>query len=89
MGWVLRIQPNLDGVAVDVEIILLNCELFALGNQDLPLHQIGTGDFFRNSVLHLQSGVHFEEEELLRITVAGHQKLHRSCSDVTDPCCQG
>ena len=40
---------------------------------DLPLHQVSAGDHLGDGVLHLQSGVHLHEVELL---VWVHNKLH-------------
>ncbi len=84
VGRVLRVQPDLDGVPVDFQVFLIDVELLALRDQDLPAHQIGARDLLGHSVLDLEPGVHLQEVELLGVSVAGHQKLDRAGADIPD-----
>ena len=51
-------------VATRGDFLLRHRQLLAAGHADLPLDEIDAGDHFAHRVLHLQTRVHLEEEEL-------------------------
>ncbi len=59
----------------------LQRQRLAFGHADLPGHQVLPGDQFGDRVLHLQAGVHFQEEELAALI---QQKLHGAGADIVD-----
>ncbi len=77
---IFGIDTALDGVAVDADIILAVAELFAGGDQDLFAYDIDAGDHFGHRVLHLNTGIHFNEVELAVLI----QELKSTCSAITD-----
>src|SRR5690606_18648629 len=54
-------------------------QLLAGGNLELPGHQVGARDQFRDRVFYLQTGVHFQEVEVF---VLIHQELHGAGTDI-------
>ena len=48
---------------------------------ELPLHQVGSGDHFRDGMFHLQPGVHLHEVEVM---IGIHYKLHRASTGKTN-----
>ena len=67
---VFRIDPRLDGVAVQSDLVLLQRQLFAERDAQLPFDQIDAGDQFGHGMLDLQAGVHLDEEHVLAV---GHE----------------
>ena len=82
---VFRGNTALDGFAPDADLVLLRNPHFRtvhgipFRDPDLALHDVDAGNGFRNRVLHLDTGVHFNKVELI---VPGHQKLYRTRADV-------
>ena len=64
-------------------LLLGHRQLLAGGNANLPFHEIDAGDHFGDRVLHLQTGVHLQEEELAILI----NELDGSCVVVTDSLC--
>ncbi len=54
-------------MAVDADRILSDRQRLACRHAQLPFDEVEAGDHFRNRVLDLQSGVHLEEEEAIRV----------------------
>src|SRR5690606_33713920 len=63
-GRVFGVDPAFDGVAANHHVFLFEAQRQAATYLDLVLDDIDTGDHFRNRVLHLDPGVHLDEEEL-------------------------
>src|SRR5690606_1764481 len=61
---VLGVDPALDGVATDDHVFLLDAQRLASADANLFLDDVDAGDHFRNRMLHLDTGVHLDEEEL-------------------------
>ena len=78
---VLGIQPHLDGMAVQLDIVLAERQRLAGCDAQLPLDQIGVGDPLGHRVLHLQAGVHLDEVEVL---VRIHQEFAGAGTDIVD-----
>ncbi len=78
---VLGVDPGLEGVAVDPELLLGERERLAGRDPELPLDEVEPGDHLGDRVLDLQPGVHLHEEE-----GAGgvDDELHRAGADVAD-----
>ena len=87
-GRVLGVEAHLDRMPGPGDLGLLEGERLPLGDPDLPLDEVQAGDLLGHGVLHLQAGVHLEEEELLLSAVAGHHELHRAGPDVVDGLCR-
>jgi hypothetical protein len=49
------------------DLVLLQRQLFAERNAQLPFHQINAGDQFGHGMLDLQPCVHFDEEHILAV----------------------
>ena len=75
-----------DGVPALVEVFLLETQRFAVGHADLFLHQVHAHHFFRDGVLHLQAGVHFQKVE---VAVFVHQKFNGAGPAVVHGLCGG
>ena len=60
---ILGVQPRLDGVAGQRDLLLGERQRFTRRDSDLPLDQIEPGDHFGDRMLHLQAGVHLHEIE--------------------------
>ena len=82
---VLGGNPALDGVAVDVQILLIRqtdvraAEGIALGDEDLGPDQVDARHHLRDGVLHLNAGVHLNE---VVIAIGVHQELHGAGANV-------
>ena len=61
---IFGVDPALDRVALELDVLLGDRQRLAIGNADLLAHQVHAGDRFGNGVFHLQAGVHFDEIEL-------------------------
>ena len=78
LGGVLGVDPNLDGVAVDLDVVLGEGKLLTGGHAELELDEVVAGDEFGDGVLHLQPGVHLEVVEAAVLV----EELHRAGVDV-------
>ena len=58
---IFGIDANLDAVSVasGVDLLLRHRQLFAVSNENLPLHQVNARDYFAHGVFYLQPSVHF------------------------------
>src|SRR5690606_35674431 len=63
-GGVFGVDPALDGVPTDDHILLLQAQGQAATDLDLLLEDVDTGDHLGDRMLHLDTGVHLDEEEL-------------------------
>src|SRR5512143_1808606 len=61
---VLGVDPALDGMAPEGDVLLLPRQLFAGGDADLRLNDVDAGDELGHRVLDLHPGVHLDEVEL-------------------------
>src|SRR5699024_3972665 len=60
-------------------------QVLALGDPDLPFHQVHAGDALGDRVLDLQAGIHLQEHRGMRpLLVDGDEELHGARTDVTD-----
>ena len=78
-GGILRIQPRLDRMALNGRRFRI--ESSSVGHLNLQQHQVQTGGALGHRMLHLQAGVHLEEEEL---AVFGGQEFHGARAHITD-----
>ena len=62
-GRVLGIDAALDGVAVELDVLLRDGELGAVGDADLLEDEVDVGDHLGHRVLDLDAGVHLDEIE--------------------------
>src|ERR1700689_5347915 len=69
---ILGVHAALERGASPLDIALLDGELLARGNAQLPVHKVEARDPFGNGVLDLQASVHLEEVKLSGI---GGEKL--------------
>ncbi|SPF81546.1 hypothetical protein PRI8871_03370 [Pseudoprimorskyibacter insulae] len=81
VGRIFGRHAGLQGVAVQTDIGLAGGagglgQRLALGDQDLRLNDVDTGDFFGDGVFHLNAGVHLDEIELAGFHI--HQELDRA-----------
>ena len=72
--WIFGGNTALDGVAVEFHILLAtgSCgfsQAFALRNENLSPHDIYARDFFCHRMLHLNTGVHFDEIKFFTVHV--------------------
>ena len=78
---VLGVKAVLDGPAVDLYVVLLDRQCFAIGNADHLLNEVDTCNHLGDGVFHLKAGVHLEEVEVL---VAVYDEFDRPCGGVTN-----
>ena len=64
---IFGIDPRLDGVAVQSDLVLRQRQLFAERHAQLPFDQIDAGNQLGHGMLDLQAGVHLDEEHLLAV----------------------
>ena len=76
---ILGTQSHLDGMAKEVDILLLGRQGLSLGDPNLPLHQIEPGDTLGHWMLNLQPGVHLQK---VKFATGVQQKLHRAGADI-------
>ena len=76
----LRVDPALDRVATKLDVLLRDRELLARGDPDLLPHDVEAGDHLSDAVLHLDPGVHFEEE----VVLADLEPLHGPGGAIAD-----
>ncbi len=67
-------------MAVDLNIFLFEVKGVASSDQELLFNEIDSSDGFGNWMLDLESGVHFQEEEVL---VFIHQELNCSSAEIS------
>ena len=67
------------------DLVLLQRQLFARGDPELPLHQVEASDHLGDRVLHLQAGVHFHEPDAVTAQALGgvSDELDGAGTDVT------
>ena len=75
---VLGVEAGLDRVAGAADVVLAGGQGLAGGDPELPFHQVEAGDRFGDRMLHLQAGVHLQEEEAVGVG----DELHRSGADI-------
>ena len=87
IGRVLSGNTALDSVADGCQLILLRkgdfraVQVVALGNLDLCLHNVYTGNLLGNGVLNLNAGINLNEVEL---AVGSSQKFYGGGADVVN-----
>ena len=86
MSWVFGVDARFDRVPFELDVGLGDGEDLTCGDPDLPFDQVqpfavDADDLFGDGMLHLETGVHFHEEELVRGLV-GDQKLHGAGADI-------
>ena len=85
IGGILRGDAALDGVAVEVDVLLLRqtdlraAEGIAGGDEQLGADDVHAGDHLGDGMLHLNTGVHLDE---VVVAVPVHQKFHGAGTDV-------
>ena len=62
-GRVLGIEPHLDGVAGERDLLLAERQRLARRDPELPFDEVEPGHRLRHRVLDLQARVHLHEEE--------------------------
>src|SRR5690606_4225237 len=77
---VFSVDPALDGVAGNMNLVLAVLQRQAAGNSQLFTHDVHAGDHLGNRMLHLNPGVHFDEIELAVLI----QELEGTGADVAD-----
>ena len=87
----LGIDPALNRMPDQQDIFLAEGELLAFSDPDLLANKVDTGDHFGHRVLHLKTGVHFDEveapvfvKELNRTSAAIAKFLHGFRADHAD-----
>src|SRR5262249_18860205 len=60
---IFGIDPRLDGVSVEADIVLTQRQLFTRGDTELPFNEIKTRSLLGHRMLDLQTRVHFDEPE--------------------------
>ena len=81
---VLGVDPDLDRVAADRELVLAAGQGLAGRDLELPFDQVLAGDHLGHRVLDLEPGVHLHEVEALVLAVAGDDELDRAGVLVAD-----
>ena len=81
VGRVFRRDSTLHGETVGANLLLISQTDFFVGqfhslsDQDLALYDVDIGDLFRHRVFDLNTRIHFDEVELLRVDI--DQELNR------------
>ena len=87
VGRVLGGHAALDGVAVDLEVVLVAetdlrvADRLPLGDEDLRTHEVDVCDHLGDGVLDLDAGGHLDE---IVVAVAVDEELHRAGVDIAD-----
>ena len=68
-------------MAAELDVALAEREFLPGGNADLRLYDVDPRDHFGHRVLHLDAGIHFDEEEFPVFV----QELKRPGTAVADP----
>ena len=80
---ILGVDPNLDRVACQGDVLLRERQGLARGDAQLQLDEVEARDELRDRMLDLQARVHLHEEELVR-RITGNDELDRSRADIAD-----
>ncbi|AIL00295.1 hypothetical protein P797_35190 [Pseudomonas aeruginosa VRFPA04] len=78
---VLGVEADLDGMPAQFHLLLPQRQRMALGDADLPGHQVLAGDQFGDRVFDLQAGIHLQEVEA---TILAEKKLDGAGAHVVD-----
>jgi len=78
---IFGVEAHLNGVAADLSVAYLVGQSGAFSYPQLERDEIEPGDHLRDRMLHLEPGVHLEEEE---VAVAVENELDRAGTDVAD-----
>ena len=81
---ILCIQAHLDRVTAGSDLFLSARQILASSHPDLPFDKVQAGDHLSDGMLHLETGIHLEEVELLRVALARHDELDRAGADIAD-----
>ncbi|EXI74567.1 MAG: hypothetical protein AW07_01798 [Candidatus Accumulibacter sp. SK-11] len=83
--WVLGVDPRLERMSANVELILSQRQVLAAGDAQLPLDEVLPGDHLGHRMLDLQACVHLHEVEaaFLWKRFAGDE-LDRAGADIAD-----
>jgi len=79
------IDTTFDGVSLQADILLLHIQGHLTGNTNLPFHNIHAADFLRNGMLHLQTGIHFDE---IKLPIGCKQKFYCACIGIICRLCR-
>ena len=79
-GRIFRVNPRLEGPAVEFNIILRKRQFFARRDADHLLDKVDPRNQLGDAVLHLQARVHLKEIELALVI---DDELHRTGRDIT------
>src|SRR5699024_4754884 len=77
---VFGVDAALESMAAQLDVVLCVAQRFAGGDAQLLGHQIDAGDHFRHRMLDLDTGVHFDEMELIVFV----QELERAGTAIAD-----
>ena len=78
-------DARLDGVAVDLQLVLRQRQRLARCHAQLPFDHIQPGDGFGHRMLNLQPRVHFHEKEIhAAISALLDDEFHRACAHIVD-----
>ena len=67
---VLRIEPRLDGVAAEGDLLLPARQRLARRDAKLPFDEVEPGHRLRHRMLDLEPRIHLDEEEILGLEAA-------------------
>ena len=83
---ILGVEPGLDRVARERELLLALRQGLAPGDPELPLDQVGAGHELGHRMLDLEAGVHLHEVEALRVEPVRDvgDELDRAGADIAD-----
>ena len=79
---ILGVDPQFERAAVGSHLVLRECQPLARGDPQLLGDQVDAGDQLGDRVLHLDPGVHLDEEELAAVGV--DQELNRAGAAIAD-----
>src|SRR5262249_29251127 len=77
---ILGVDPALDRVAASDDVALAKAQFFSRGNAQLLLHDVDAGHELGDGMLHLNAGVHLDEEELAFLV----EELEGPCAAIAD-----
>ena len=86
VGRVLGVEPRLEGVAADGEVLLRLGQPLARGHAELPFHEVHAGDRLGDGMLDLEPRVHLHEVEPVGPQAVGgvHDELDRPRPGIAD-----
>jgi len=82
--YIFGIDPPLNGPSIQFDILLFECKLFSLGNENHLFNKVNSCDHFCDRVLNLDAGVHLHEGEIVLVI---QQELYGSCRVVIHRFC--